>query len=112
LYDEKKIDEVMSVVRNLVARPYVDSISEEFAGYFNSWGLEIFLTNEAPDREVIELRNDLLVYLNEVLPEGNKLFSWDACFWRTHCKIEVLFPWDKPRDTGDILDKDLTGRSV
>lgn len=112
MYDEKKVDEVVSAVRILASKPYVESVSQEFAGYVNSLGLEIFLTNEATDREAIELRNDLLVYLNKVLPEGNKFFSWDASFWRSRCKVDVLFPDDKPRDTGDILDKDLTGRSV
>lgn len=94
---EVKAREVVSMVRDMADRPFVISVTHQYAADWDELGLFVLLDEEARDREIARLCNALLGYLNEVLPRGNPYFVWQVQFKRQNQVIDVLFPGDAMR---------------
>jgi hypothetical protein len=102
-YNEATYADAVSKAKGLCDRWFVESLEDHYAGYWDELGLYINLRNSAVDAEVIELRNGLLMLLEQMLPKGNADFTWQVGFVRSGKTIEVLFPGDEIRDSSDIL---------
>ena len=98
MYDDAKYDEVVSGVRSRASRPSVLEVRDHFAGYFNELGLWVQFRDDTPDREVIELGNELLTYLNDMLPRNNGWFRWILSLERGRDTLDVIDAGDTPRD--------------
>jgi len=96
-------DQVVNEVRDLASRPFVLSIEDDFAGYFNELGISVALATDSTDQDVILLRNDLLDRLECLLPHGRSSFTWLVTFKRGGSTVEVLTPVDEPRELTDAL---------
>ena len=94
---EVKAREVVSAVREMADRPFVISVTHQYAGDWDELAMFVLIDDEAKDREVARLCNTLLGYLNEVLPRGNPHFTWQVQFKRQSQIIEVIFPGDAMR---------------
>lgn len=85
-------------------RPFVETVENNFAGYFNELGITIKLRPEASDEDVIALQNQLLAFFNsayELKPPG---FTWLVRFSRGDKPLRALFPGDLPRSSGEDLE--------
>ncbi len=94
---EVKAREVFSTVRDMADRPFVVSVTHQYAADWEELALFILLEDEAKDREVARLCNTILGHLNEILPRGNPYFSWQVQFKRHNQIIDVIFPGNAPR---------------
>ena len=94
---------VCSEARSIAEEPFVLTVEDHFAGYFNELGLFISVKEDASDLEVVNLRNKLLEHFESALPEGSAPFLWQVQFKRHAKIIEVLFPGDKPRRSDEVL---------
>ena len=103
MFDQAKYDEVVSRVRSIASRPSVAEVRDHFAGYFDELGLWVRFAEDTPDREVIELRNELVAYLNGVLPARNALFKWGLSIERGYETLDVVAPGDGPLEVDGIL---------
>ena len=103
VFDDSKFNEVVSGIRARASRPSVLEVCDHFAGYFNELGLWVQFREDAPDREVIEVGNELLAYLNEVLPRDNSWFPWMLSLERGRDTLDVIAPGEKPRDVNGKL---------
>ena len=102
-FDENKVDEVVATALKLANQSFVISVEDHYAGYWDELGFSVFLKEDATDSDIIHLRNQLLSYLNSVLPKGNPYFSWVVGFRRKKETIEVIVPGDLLRSTDDVL---------
>ena len=73
---------VISGVKSIANRPFVLSISDHFAGYFNELGLTLTLSPDSHDEDVIALQNDLLAYMDTFWAENKPDFDWIVMFSR------------------------------
>jgi hypothetical protein len=103
VYDEAKYNEVVSGVRSRASRPSVLEVRDHFAGYFDELGLWVQFRDGTPDQEVIAIGNELLVYLNDVLPRNNEWFRWMLSLERGKDTLDVLEAGDTPRDRNGKL---------
>jgi hypothetical protein len=104
VFDVAKYNQVVTGVRSRASISSVLEVRDHFAGYFNELGLWVQFREGTPDREVIEVGNDLLVYLNEVLPRDNEWFRWILSLERGQQTLDVVLPGDKPRDLNGELE--------
>src|SRR5258708_10390405 len=101
----------MSVGARLIAdvcamaeRPFVETVENHFAGYFDELGITINFRSEARDEEIISLQNELLELFNstyDVRPSG---FTWLVRFSRGGKSLRSLFPGDLPRSSSADLE--------
>jgi hypothetical protein len=103
MYDDAKYEEVVSGVRSIASGPSVAEVRDHFAGYFDELGLWVRFLEGTPDNDVIELRNELVAYLNSVLPEGNPLFSWGLSIERGRDTLDVIAPGEGPLERNGKL---------
>lgn len=94
---------VVTDLRAIAARAGVSGVEDHFAGYFNELGLFLSVATDTPDPQVIDLRNEMLGYLEWVLPSSSAPFKWQVGIKRDAKTIEVIFPGDLPRSRNDIL---------
>ena len=99
---EVKAREVVSVVRDMADRPFVVSVTHQYAADWDELALFVLVDDEAKDREVARLCNAILGHLNEVLPRGNPYFTWQVQFKRQSQIIEVIFPGDALRKVNSL----------
>ena len=99
---EVKAREVVSAVRDMADRPFVVSVTHQYASDWEELALFILLDDEAKDREVARLCNTILGHLNETLPGGNPHFSWQVQFKRQSQIIDVIFPGDAMRKVNTV----------
>ncbi len=99
---EVKAKEIVSTVRDMADRPFVVSVTHQYASEWQELALFVLLEDEAKDREVARLCNAILQHLNEVLPRGNPHFSWQVQFKRQAQIIEVIFPGDAQRKVNTV----------
>lgn len=102
-YNATKYEDVVSRMKALCDRSFVEAIEDHYAVYWDELGLFVKLCDNAVDAEVIALRNDMLRVLSETLPEGNPDFTWGVGFRRRNKTIEVLYPEDEIRNLDDAL---------
>ena len=95
-------DRVIALVKSLSDRPFVESVSDHFAGYFNELGLTLTFASDARDEDVIALQNDLLEHMNRFWGEQKPSFTWMLMFSRGDEKMLPMLPFDKPRSTDDL----------
>jgi hypothetical protein len=95
---------VLAEVRVLADKPYVRSVDDHFAGYFNELGITINLNESTTDQEIIALRNSLLEYLEKVGKEEKIEFTWQVAFWRGLVQVALLFPGNSPIEPGEPLE--------
>jgi hypothetical protein len=86
------VDQVLDDVRVIADWPFVRSVEDHFAGYFNELGITINLTDDASNFDVIQLRNKVLAYLKNASVELELEFTWQVSFWRNLQQIVLLFP--------------------
>ena len=99
----------MSVGARLIAdvcaladKPFVETVENTFAGYFDELGILVKLRPEATDAEVVALQNELLNLISiHDLPAG---FTWMVKFSRGGRNLRALFPGDAPRTSGEDLE--------
>ena len=103
MYDEAKYSEVVSGVKSRASRPSVLEVRDHFAGYFDELGLWVQFRDGTSDQEVIEVGNELLTYLNDVLPRNNESFRWILSVERGRDTLDVIVPGDTPRDLNNKL---------
>lgn len=96
-------EKVVAQVRAMVAKPYVEALDDHFAGYFNELGLFVTVRDDTDDAVVIDLRNDLLHYLNSALPKDSAPFKWLVCIKRDSKTIDVFAPGDSVKHRDDSL---------
>jgi hypothetical protein len=99
---EVKAREVVSKVRDMADRPFVITVTHQYAADWDELAMFVLVDDEAKDREVARLCNALLEYLNEVLPKGNPHFTWQVQFKRHSQVIEVIFPGDAMRKVSSL----------
>jgi hypothetical protein len=74
VFDDAKYDEVVAGVNAVASAGGAVEVRDHFAGYFNELGLWVKFSDDASDRQIISIGNQLLAYLNEALPPGNPHF--------------------------------------
>jgi hypothetical protein len=85
-------------------KPFVESVENRFAGYFNELGITVKLRAEANDEDVISLQNQLLEFFTSTNPSRPAEFTWLVMFSRDGKNLRSLFPGDLPRDSGENLE--------
>jgi hypothetical protein len=88
---------------SIANRPFVESVENTFAGYFNELGVTVKFAPDATDADVIALTNELLEFFNAIKdpPEG---FTWTVAFTRGGKKLRSLLPGDAPRTSALDLE--------
>lgn len=99
---EVKAREVVSKVREMADKPYVVSVTHQYAADWDELALYILIDDEARDREIARLCNTVLAYLNEILPRGNTCFTWQVQFKRENQIVDVIFPGDSARKINSV----------
>ena len=94
---------VMTDITKFISRSWISSMEYNFDDYWGELELSFTVVNDVEDRQLIELRNDLLDFFNRYYPEDDISFDWQIVFKRTNKIIEVLLPEDGYRDTSDKL---------
>ena len=97
-------DHASAEVRRIAAKPFVTSVEDHFAGYFNELGLFLTVVETATDAQVLELRNELLQCLETLLPKGKAAFTWLVTIKRGGYTIEVVVPGAVTRELTDVLE--------
>jgi hypothetical protein len=88
---------IISDVKAIANRPFVVSVSDHYAGYWDELGLTLTLAPDSRDEDVIALQNELLVYLNRFWIENKPDFDWMVMFSRGTDKMVPLVAGDGPR---------------
>lgn len=101
--NESLLRKVIIDISRTIIRPWIKSMEYNFDSYWRELGLSFIIASEVSDRELIELRNELLCFFNQRYPNDEISFEWQATFERTEKIIEVLLPEDKLRDINDTL---------
>ena len=96
-------DKLIGDVRLIADKPFVESVSDHFAGYFNELGITVSLAPDADDEEVIALQNQLLAYLDGYWEQEHPAFTWILMFSRGAEEMRSIFPGDQPRRTSEDL---------
>jgi hypothetical protein len=103
--------ERMSVGVRLIAevcviadKPFVESVENNFAGYFNELGITVKLRPEASDDQAISLQNELLAFFNSTSAARPSGFTWLVKFSRGDKSLRSLFPGDPPRGSSADLE--------
>lgn len=74
-------DLVVSGVQTICSRwPFVASVSDHFAGYFNELGITLVIDPNVRDEDLISLQNELLAYLDKFWAEEKPDFKWMVMF--------------------------------
>jgi hypothetical protein len=97
-------EQVLTEVRAIAGRPFVSSVADHFAGYFDELGITVNLVDGTPDSDVVQLRNELLQYLERASKERRLEFTWQVAFWRGATQVALLFPGDRPLDPKVLLE--------
>lgn len=95
------VNEIVDKIRALSDLPFVTSVDEHFAGYFNELGLSLFLSENCTPLEFEQLVNTILAFLNEALPKGNDKFSWMLFFYKDNKQVGLFFPGDEFSDNSE-----------
>ena len=96
-------ERVLAEVRVLAAKPCVEALEDHFAGYFNELGVFVTVREDTQDAVVIDLRNDLLLYLDSALPKDSAPFKWLVSFKRDSKTIDVVASGDSLKRREDPL---------
>jgi hypothetical protein len=95
---------VVAGVRAIASQwPFVTSVSDHFAGYFNELGITLEINCETRDEDLIRLQNELLAYLNRFWSEEKPEFSWMVMFSDGSARFVPMVPGDLPRTDSDGL---------
>jgi len=103
MYDETKVDAVLAGVRHLASRPWVQSVTDHFASYFDELGLSITVAENASDSDIISLRNEIAVFLESSVPQTEDSFKWIVSFGRAGQTVDVISPGCGRRGPGERL---------
>src|SRR5438309_784921 len=88
MYDQSKVDELLSAIRSGAKSDCVEKVSEHFAGYFDELGITISVKADTPDEEIRDLKNRITA----VLSRFESPFRWMVLFQRDGKSAGVLFP--------------------
>jgi hypothetical protein len=90
VYDERAVESVLSGVKRLAAVPWVHSVTDHFASYFDELGISITVSDDAADSDIIALRNDVVALLESAVPERANSFKWLVSFGRRGRTVDVV----------------------
>lgn len=85
-------------------KPFVETVENNFAGYFDELGITVLLRPEASDEDVIALQNELLAFFNSTYETRPPGFTWLVKFSRGGKNLRSLFPGDLPRSSSEDLE--------
>ena len=88
----------------ITAKPLVEAVESNFAGFLNELGIAVRLRPEASDQDVIALQNELLEFLNTTYEVRPQEFTWMVAFSRGGTNLRSLFPGDSPRCSSRDLE--------
>lgn len=88
MYDQPKIDELVSAIRSSATADCVQEVSEHFAGYFDELGITVSVKPDTLDEEIREVKNTIA----SVLSRFEIPFRWMVLFQRDGKSAGVLFP--------------------
>jgi hypothetical protein len=88
MYDQSKVDELLSAIRSGAKSDCVEKVSEHFAVYFDELGITISVKADTPDEEIRDLKNRITT----VLSRFESPFRWMVLFQRNGKSAGVLFP--------------------
>lgn len=97
------LKQVIIDVSGLIIRPWLESMEYNFDSYWRELELSFTVSNNVEDHQLIELRNELLQFLNLHYPDDEFSFEWQAVFKRSNKIMDVLLPEDKLRDVDEKL---------
>jgi len=88
MYDQPKVDELVSAIRSGAKSDCVQQVSEHFAGYFDELGITVSVKADTSDDEIRELKNGIAPALARL----DMPFRWMVLFQRGGKLAGVLFP--------------------
>lgn len=88
-------DVILERVTSLAAKPYVLSVEGEVQGEWNLLAMWIHVAESTPDREIVELENELSAFLAAHFAEKPLPFTWSVGVWRSGKPVSAISP-DEP----------------
>jgi hypothetical protein len=97
-YDEALANDVIEKVKAIATLPFVKNVEDHYAIYFDELGLTVNIEDAASENEWEPLAEQLITYLNNVLPKGNHQFCWVLSFYRSIEQVGLFFPGESLGD--------------
>jgi hypothetical protein len=88
MYDKSKIVRLMARVREVANQPFVLTVSDHFAGYFDELGITIAVKPDTSAAQIVNLKDRI----SPVLASAQLPCKWMVMFTRGAKSVGELFP--------------------
>jgi hypothetical protein len=102
-YHQPMLESIITDVSAIIIRPWVSAIEYSFDSYWGELELSIIVDSDVSDRHLIELRNEILSFIQRKYPEDDISFEWRIVLMRSNKIVEVLLNEDTKIDVNAKL---------